>query len=323
MPRAERCGTLIAANAAMKAVVLTGYGDVEKLALVDVDEPNPGPRQIKVKVAGASVNPIDWKIRRGDMRAMLPLHLPTILGRDVSGEVVAVGAEVTAFEVGDRVMGLVQHGYAEMVVASVDAFAKLPLEIETDQAAAIPLVGLTGAQLVEEGVNAHAGETVLVTGAVGSVGRVAVFAAKRRGARVIAGVRASQREAAERLEPYDVVALDDPSEVNRLPQVDAIADTIDGQVLASLLDKVRPGGVVGTVLEAPAGAAEHGLRVHAILAHPDPHRLAQLGEAVVRGDLILPIDRRYPLSDAQTAQQVAESGGVGKILLVPTESRVP
>lgn len=314
---------MIAHLSPMRAVVLTGYGDVEKLELAEVEEPNPGPRQIKVKVAGASVNPIDWKIRRGDLRSILPLHLPTILGRDVSGEVVALGTDVTEFEVGDRVMGLVQHGYAEMVVASVDAFAKLPLEIETDQAAAIPLVGLTGAQLVEEGVNAHAGETVLVTGAVGSVGRVAVFTAKRLGARVIAGVRASQREAAERLEPYDVVALDNPSELERLPQVDAIADTIDGAVLESLLDKVRRGGVIGTVLDAPPGAAEHGLRVHAILAHPDPNRLAQLGEAVVRGDLVLPIDRRYPLSDAQTAQQVAESGGVGKVLLVPTDPRVP
>jgi NADPH:quinone reductase-like Zn-dependent oxidoreductase len=307
----------------MKAVVLTGYGDVEKLALLDVDEPSPGPRQIKVKVAGASVNPIDWKIRRGDMRTMLPLHLPTILGRDVSGEVVAVGADVTEFQVGDRVMGLVMHAYAEMVVASVDAFAKLPPEIETDQAAAIPLVGLTGAQLVEEGVNVHAGERVLVTGAVGSVGRVAVFAAKQRGAQVIAGVRSSQRAAAEQLEPDDVVALDDPADMKRLRPVDAIADTVDGKVVASLLDKVRPGGVIGTVLEPPAGAEQQGLRVHAILAHPDPKRLAQLGEAVVRGDLVLPIDRRYPLSDAQTAQQVAEAGGVGKILLVPTEDRVP
>jgi NADPH:quinone reductase-like Zn-dependent oxidoreductase len=307
----------------MKAVVLTGYGDVEKLALTEVDEPNPGSRQIKVKVAGASVNPIDWKIRRGDMRTQLPLHLPTILGRDVAGVVVALGPDVTEFRIGDRVMGLVSHAYAEMVVASVDAFAKLPLEIETDQAAAIPLVGLTGVQLIEEAVDAHRGETVLVTGAVGSVGRVAVFAAKQRGARVIAGVRASQRAAAAELEPDEIVALDDPADLKRLPQVDAIADTVDGKVLESLLDKVRPGGVIGTVLSPPEHAAEQGLRVHAMLAHPDPARLADLGEAVVRGQLRLPVDRRFPLSDVQSAQQVAEAGGVGKILLVPTEPRVP
>lgn len=302
----------------MKAVVLTGYGDVEKLELREVEEPSPGPRQIKVRVAGASVNPIDWKIRRGDLRAILPLELPTIIGRDVAGEVIAIGRDVTELQVGDRVMGLVEHGYAEVVVSAVEAFAKLPPEIEVDQAAALPLVGLTGAQLVEEAVDAHAGDRVLVTGAVGSVGRVAVFAAKQRGARVIAGVRHSQRALAEELEPDDVVALDDPAEVGRLRSLDAIADTVDGQVLEGLVGKVRPGGVIGTVLSPPAHAAEQGLSVRAILTHPDPERLAQLGESVVRGELRLPIDRRYPLSDVQTAQQLAEAGGVGKVLLIPT-----
>lgn len=304
----------------MKAVVLTGYGDVNKLDFTEVEEPNPGPRQLKVKVAGAGVNPVDWKIRRGDLRTILPLELPTILGRDVSGEVLAVGSEVTEneFAVGDRVMGLVEHAYAEVVVGSADSFAKLPPEIEVDQAAAIPLVGLAGTQLIDEAVHVQAGEKVLVTGAVGSVGRVAVFTAKRRGAQVIAGVRARQREEAEKLEVDDVVALDDPADVRRLRQVDAIADTVDGKVLEALLDKVRHGGVVGTVLSPPPGAEQQGLRVHAIWAHRDPQTLAELGEAVVKGELRLPIDRRFPLHDARTAQDVAEGGGVGKVLLVPT-----
>jgi NADPH:quinone reductase-like Zn-dependent oxidoreductase len=301
----------------MKAVVLTGYGDVEKLDFTEVEDPNPGPRQIKVKVAGASVNAIDFKIRRGEMRAVLPLELPTILGRDVSGEVVGVGLDVTEFQVGDRVMGLVQHGYAELVVGPVEAFAKLPPEIEMDRAGAIPLVGLTGVQLVEEAVEPRAGDKVLVTGAVGSVGRVAVFAAKQRGAQVIAGVRTSQLATAKKLDVDDIVALDDPDDVARLPPVDAIADTVDGKVMTSLLDKVRHGGVIGTVLSPPAGAVEQGLRVHAILVHPDPTRLTELGEAVVKGELVLPVDRRFPLSEVRTAQDLAEAGGVGKVLLVP------
>jgi NADPH:quinone reductase-like Zn-dependent oxidoreductase len=304
----------------MKAVVLTGYGDVEKLDFTEVEDPNPGPRQVKVKVAGASINPVDWKIRRGDMRAELPLELPTILGRDVSGEVVAVGQDVTEFQVGDRVMGLVQHGYAEFVVGRVEAFAKLPPEIEIDRAGVIPLVGLTGAQLVEEAVDAHAGEKVLVTGAVGSVGRVAVFAAKQRGAQVIAGVRASQRATAEKLDVDDIVALDDPADIARLKPVDAIADTVDGKVITQLLDKVRHGGVIGTVLSPPPGATEQGLRVHAILAHPDAKRLTELGESIVKGELVLPVDRRFPLSEVRTAQDLAEAGGVGKVLLVPTQT---
>jgi NADPH:quinone reductase-like Zn-dependent oxidoreductase len=302
----------------MKAVVLTGYGDVEKLELRDVDDPHPSARQIKVKVAGAGINPVDWKIRRGELRAMLPLHLPTILGRDVSGEVVDIGSDVTEFEVGDRVMGLVEHGYAELVVGSVDAFAKLPREIELHRAGALPLVGLTGSQLVEEGVDVRAGERVLVTGALGGVGRVAVFTAKQRGAQVVAGVRSTQRAQAEKLDVDDIVALDDPDEIKRMKPVDAIADTVNGKVVASLLDKVRPGGIVGTVLGPPPGAKEQGLRVHAILAHPDARRLAAVARAVVSGELVLPVERRFPLSEVQIAQQVAEAGGVGKVLLVPS-----
>jgi NADPH:quinone reductase-like Zn-dependent oxidoreductase len=301
----------------MKAVVLNGYGDVDHLELREVEEPFPGPRQIKVKVAGASINPIDWKIRRGELRVMLPLHLPTILGRDVAGEVVAVGADVTEFAPGDRVMGLVLHGYAELVVASVEAFSKLPPEIDLEQAAALPLVGLTGTQLMDEGVGIRAGERVMITGAVGSVGRVAVFAAKKRGAHVVAGVRSSQRQEAEKLDVDEIVALDEPSEIERMKPLDALADTVNGKVVASLLDKVKPGGVIGTVLNPPLGAKEQGLRVHAILAHPDSAQLATIAQAVVSGELVMPIQRRFPLGQAQAAQHVAEAGGVGKVLLVP------
>jgi NADPH:quinone reductase-like Zn-dependent oxidoreductase len=250
---------------------------------------------------------------------MLPLQLPAILGRDVSGTVVAVGPEVTEFQVGDRVMGLVEHGYAELVVAPVEAFAKLPVELELERAAALPLVGLTGTQLIDEGVQVQGGQRVLVTGALGSVGRVAVFIARKRGAQIVAGVRARQRDEAASLEVDEIVALDDPREIERMRPIDAIADTVNGKAVQAVLDKVIAGGVVGTVLEPPLGAKEQGLRVHPILAHPDPKQLAALGEAVVRGELVLPIDKRYELSDVQTAQQVAEAGGVGKVLLLPSQ----
>ena len=301
----------------MKAVVLNGYGDVEKLELREVEEPSPGPRQVKVRVASASINPIDWKIRKGEMRGQVPLELPAILGRDAAGEVVAVGAGVTELAVGDRVMGLVSHGYAEVVVAPVESFTKLPPELDLEEAGALPLVGLTGTQLVAEAVGIRAGERLLITGAVGSVGRVAVFAAKKRWAQIVAGVRARQREEAEKLDVDEIVALDDPEEIARLRPVDALADTVNGKTVASLLDKVKPGGVVGTVLSPPLGAKEQGLRVHPILAHPDPKQLGDIARAAASGELVVPIERRFPLGQAQAAQHVAESGGVGKVLLVP------
>ena len=301
----------------MKAVVLTGYGAVENLELREVEEPQPGPGEIQVKVAGASINAIDWKLRRGDLRGMMPLVLPTILGRDVSGEVVALGQGVTQFKLGDRVMGLVEHGYAELAVGRADAFAKLPPELEVEPAGALPLVGLTGAQLVEEAVDARPGQTVLVTGAVGSVGRVAVFAAKQRGAHVIAGVRARQRAMAAELEPDAIVALDEPAEVRRLHQVDAIADTVDGKLVASLLSKIKAGGVIGTVLSPPEGAEQKRIHVKAMRTHADARRLGELGQSIVKGELVLPVAQRFSLQDARQGQVLAENGGVGKVLLVP------
>jgi len=167
----------------MKAIVLTAYGDVDKLVLRDVPDSKPGPSEVKVKVAAASINPVDWKLRSGALQKFMPLELPAILGRDVSGTVVEVGQGVRGFKPGDRVLGLVHHGYAEYVVEAQDGFAPIPAGLDEQQAAALPLVVLTGAQLVEEATKPRKGELVLVTGAVGGVGRAAVYAARKLGAR--------------------------------------------------------------------------------------------------------------------------------------------
>lgn len=300
----------------MKAVVLTEYGGVDKLVVTDVPEPEPGPHEVKVRVEAASINPIDYKLRRGDLRATMPIELPTIPGRDVAGTVVEVGSEVTELAVGDRVMGLVEHGYAELVVALATAFAKVPDPVNAVQAAALPLAGLTGVQLVENAVEAKQGELVLVTGAVGSVGRVAVFAAKQRGARVIAGVRGRQRLEAASLGADQVVALDDRLALDQLPLLDAIADTVDGEVVESLLPKLKRGGVLGTVLREPPGAEQRDISVRTMLVHPDAERLGELGESLASGELALPVQRRYGLSDVRLAQRMAEQPGVGKVVLV-------
>lgn len=299
----------------MKAVVMKQYGGVDALELRDMSEPQPDAGELKVRVFVAGINPVDWKLRSGALRNRMPLELPTILGRDVAGEVVEVGDRVTEFAPGDRVMGIVQHGYAEYVTAPIDAWAKLPDELPFTTAGVLPLVGLTGRELVEETMDVKAGQIVLVTGAVGAVGRVAVYAAKRRGAEVIAGVRASQREAAEELEVERVVALDDLNEVERMPDLDAIADTVDGNVLERALTKLKPDGVAGSVVGEPARAQDLGFFVRTMLTHPDPRRLEELGHAAVAGAFTLPIERTFPLERAQEAQRLAEEHGVGKVLL--------
>jgi NADPH:quinone reductase-like Zn-dependent oxidoreductase len=298
----------------MRAVLLSGYGGVEKLELGSVPEPAAGPGEIKVRVAASSVNPIDWKLRSGSYRQRSPPELPAILGRDASGEVVEAGPGVSAFRPGAKVLGLVNRAYAEYVVAQQDAWAELPGSLDLIDAAALPLVILTGSELIDEAVRPRPGEVVLVTGAVGSVGRAAVFAARSRGAEVLAGVRGAQKEEARKL-GVDVLALDDDKEVERLPRIDAIADTVGGETLQKLLRKVKPGGTIGTVLGEPPGAKERGLAVHAHLTHPDSKRLATLAAAVAAGALTIPIARRMPLEEIREAHTLAERGAGGKIVL--------
>src|SRR5580693_2981017 len=168
----------------MKAAVLVGFGGIDQLELRDVAEPTTGPGQVKVRVIATSINPIDWKLREGMKRPGMALELPAILGRDAAGVVVEVGSGVTRFRVGDRVAGLVMGGYAERVVAKEEAWAEVPASLDLVDAASVPLVALTGAELVDEGVKPRAGDLVLVTGAVGSVGRAAVFIAKMHSAKV-------------------------------------------------------------------------------------------------------------------------------------------
>jgi NADPH:quinone reductase-like Zn-dependent oxidoreductase len=299
----------------MKAAVLVGFGGVDQLELREVPEPKTGPGQVKVRVVGASINPIDWKLREGAKRPGMNLELPAILGRDAAGEVVEVGAGVTRLRVGARVVGLVWGAYGERVVANEEAWAAVPENLDLVDAAAIPLVALTGGELIDEGVRPRPSDTVLVTGALGSVGRVAVFVAKSRGVKVWAGVRRSQKDAAAALGVEGVVALEDESDYRLLPALDGIADTVGGPSTQKLLERVRSGGTVATVLGEPAGARERGLEVRHISAHPDADRLASMVRAVAEGTLVIPIARRFPLSEIREAHDLAEKGAGGKVLV--------
>ena len=302
----------------MRAVVLSEYGPPSALQLQTVPDPRPGPNEILVRVAGASLNPVDWKQRSGALRAFMPLKLPAILGRDAAGTVEAVGPGVTAFKAGDRVLGRVPGGgYAERVAAPLDAWAPVPERLELADAGALPLVVLTGAQLAEEATDARPGETILVTGATGSVGRAALFAAKARGAKVIAGVRGKHRAEAEKLGPDGVAVIDDDAGIAALPPLDGIADTVGGETIQKLLARLKPGGKLGSVLGEPEGAKQKGFRVHAFLTRSDPKRLAELAQAVADGKLVIPIARRFPLAEAAAAHTLAERGVDGKVLLLP------
>ena len=302
----------------MKAVVLYEYGDVNKLQ-VENDQPEPpfGPSEVRVRVRATSINPIDWKLRSGAARARMPIEFPAILGRDLAGEVVEAGRDVTGFPRGMRVMALANGTYAEFTTVKANVLAPIPEALSFEQAAALPLVLTTGAQLIERAVKVQPGWTVLVTGALGGVGRTAVHVARKHGAHVIAGVKSSQREEAQKLGADRIVALDVDSDVAFLRDLDAVADTVGGTTIARLLHAIKPGGVLGSVLGQPKEAAGREIRVAAIMAQPDASRLYELADDVAHGEFTIPIAKTFRLEDARKAQDLAEHHHpAGKVLLV-------
>jgi NADPH:quinone reductase-like Zn-dependent oxidoreductase len=304
-------------GASMRAVVLHEYGGPDKLKYEVVPDPVAGRGEVLVRVAAASVNPIDYKLRSGEMKKYLPLELPAILGRDLSGIVRAVGAGVSGFAPGDKVMAIATKTYAELVMVKATDLALVPEKLDLVHAAALPVVALAGEQLITRGTKIQAGQTVLVAGAVGGVGRSAVWTAKKAGAIVFAGVRKSQLKEAETLKADHVIALDDTAAMDKLGFIDAVADAVGGETANQLLAKVKQGGVFASVLGPPSEAKLHPtVTVEMIRSEPDAKTLRTLAEELVAGRFAIPIDRMVPLAEAGEAQAAAAKGGIGKILLL-------
>src|SRR6266702_4056193 len=211
----------------------------------------------------------------------MPVEFPAILGRDLAGEVVEAGRSVTGFNKGMRVMALANGTYAECTVAKADVLAPIPDALSFEQAAALPLVTLTGAQLIAR------------------------------------GVKAKEKEVAAGLLVDGVVGIDDEAEVAKLRDLDAIADTVGGTAIQRLLKAVRSGGELGSVRGKPEGAEKYGIHAEAIMAVPDASRLFELADDVARQEFTIPIARTMRIEEIQEAHRLAEKGGVkGKIVLI-------
>ncbi len=303
----------------MKAVRLYEYGGPENLKYEeDAPEPILSADSVLVGTTATSVNPIDWKIRSGARQKDFPLKLPAILGRDVSGIVWAVGRNIRTFKPGDRVLAYATETYAELVAVEGSTLTHLPEGLNLVDSAAIPLVALTGDQLVRLATRAQAGQTVLVSGALGGVGRAAVHAAKKLGATVIAGVRARQLSEARALGAADTVAIDDDSAIAALAMVDGVADTVGGETAAKLFSKVKNGGNFGYASVLPEGVPQSNpaVTVMRVFARPDASKVREFADDIRDGKFLLPISRRMPLRNASEAHALAQQGGAGKIVLV-------
>lgn len=307
----------------MKAVRLYEYGGPENLKFEDdAPEPTLGAASVLIEAAATSVNPVDWKIRSGARQKDFPLALPAILGMDVSGVVRAVGPEIRAFKPGDRVLALTTATYAEFVAVEGAFLTHLPDGVNLIDSAALPLIALTGEQLVRLAARAQPGQTLLVSGALGSVGRAAVHAAKKLGIKVIAGVRARQLPEARTLGVFDAIAIDDDSAIAALALVDAVADTVGGETAAKLFGAVKNGGHFGYASVLPDGVPQRNatVTVTRVFARPDASKVREFADDLRDGKFLLPIGRRMPLRDAGAAQALAQKGGAGKIVLICKDS---
>jgi NADPH:quinone reductase-like Zn-dependent oxidoreductase len=303
----------------VKATVLKAYGGPEELTFEEnFPDPQVSGDTVLIAAAATSVNPIDWKIRSGKVQTIFPVTFPAILGRDVSGVVRAVGSEVRHFKPGDRVLALTSRTYATLVAVPDSQVTHLPDGVDLIEAAAIPLVTLTGDQLIRNAVRVQKGQRLLITGALGSVGRAAVHSAKKVGAQVIAGVRRKQVEEARLLGVADVLAIDDEESIAALDPVDAIADTVGGEAVAKLIARVKPGGTFGYASMLPERAAEShpSVKFARVGAQPDPSKVREFADDIRDGKFLLPIGARLSLKDAAEGHVLGEKGGIGKILLL-------
>jgi len=305
----------------MRTAQLIEYGSAEGFGMKELPVPEPGAGEVLLAVEACGLNPIDVWMRSGHLRERLPRPLPTVLGWDVAGTVAAIGPGVNGLSAGDGVLTLldfaVEGANAEYVVVTADRVVARPPSVTAAQAAALPCAGLTGAQLVERGLELTPGGSVLVTGAVGAVGRAAVHAALHAGLRVVAAVRQAHRMAAEQLGGVELLVTDVPSE-RLVEPVDAVIDTAGPEVVAPLLPLVRRGGTVLTVvpLPLPEADAAQQLTLQRFAVTFDRDRLAELIGEVAVGTLSMPVAACYDLADLGAAHRRLEAGGLdGKIVL--------
>lgn len=307
----------------MKAIALTEFGEPDVMSLQEFDDPVVGPDAVLVESRAAGVNPVDFKIRRGYLQGAYPHHTPLIPGWDVSGVVRAVGPAVTGFQVGDEVLGYVrkdhvQNGtYAELVAAPERTLARKPAGLSFEQAAALPLAGLTALQLLRA-VQVGDTDTVLVHAAAGGVGHLAVQIARALGAdRVIGTASPRNHDFLRELgaEPVEY-GPDLPDRVANLVggagKVDAVVDFVGGESLAQSWSLVGHPSRVGSVVDY--SLLDRGGRY--VFVRPSTDDLSYLGALVDSGDLRVAVAKTFPLAQAAEAHALLEQGHVrGKLVL--------
>jgi NADPH:quinone reductase-like Zn-dependent oxidoreductase len=309
----------------MKAVRFHEYGGPDVLRYEDVEEPVPGPGEVRIRVAGSAFNPVDAGIRGGYLQEPFPVTLPHVPGIDVSGTVDAVGADVSSPKVGDRVIGflpMVADGSAaEYVLAPAEILAAAPASIPLAEAAALPSVGLTAWQALSDHAELRLGQRLLVNGAGGAVGGYAVQLARRSGAYVIATASPRSIEHVRRSGADEIIAHATTSVAEAVSEpVDVILNLapIAPAELNTLADLVRPGGLVLNTVPTAMPDDIDGVRAVPVFARSDADQLAELVRMIDAGQLHVDVAEHLPLGELAAVHARADAGALpGKVVLLP------
>ncbi|MCT9932006.1 NADP-dependent oxidoreductase [Planotetraspora sp. A-T 1434] len=310
----------------MRSVTQSAFGDPSVLEIATVDRPSPGPGEVLIKVGAIGVNPVDAAVRAG----FYPLlgDPPFTVGWDVAGVVETPGPGVSAFAPGDVVLGLLAfpgpgNTYADYVTASANEIIRKPAGLGTEEAAALPLAGLTAWQALVGIARIAPGQRVLIHAAAGGVGHLAVQIAKARGAHVIGTAGAGKHAFLRELGADELIDYTSADFTQEAGPVDVVFDLIGGEYGERSATILKPGGVLVGALGAnlgltPEGAAERGVRLSAVSVRPSPADLAQLLALVESGQLKVHVDHVFPLAEAAKAHElISARRTTGKIVLVP------
>jgi NADPH:quinone reductase-like Zn-dependent oxidoreductase len=302
----------------MRTVRQHELGGPEVLMVEEVDRPEPRPTEVLVRVAAAGVNPVDWKVRAGGGLLGEP---PFTVGWDVAGEVEAVGFGVTWLAPGDRVFGMPRFPreaacYAEYVVSPSRHLARIPDGLDDVKAAAVPLAGLTAWQALVDTAGVDAGSRVLVLGAAGGVGHLAVQIAKARGAWVAGTASAAKHDFLAELGADEAIDYTTEEIADRVRDLDVVLDAVGGDAGIGAIPALRDGGTLVTVSgSSVAGlreAAAERVRIEGILVEPDRVGMNELAAAGLRPY----VEVTFPLEQAAEAHRLGEQGRTrGKIVL--------
>jgi len=302
----------------MKAIRIHRFGGPEVLQLDEIDKPSTDGGKLLIRVAAASVNPVDYKIRKGGYPGVSDADLPITLGRDVAGVVETAAGD---FKVGDEVyahLSWPDGGYVDYAVVVPGGAAAKPKSIDMIAAAGVPLAATTAWQGLFDHGGLKSGQTVLIHGASGGVGGFAVQFAKAKGARVIAtasgdGLQTVRDYGADEVVDYKTQKFEDVAH-----DVDLVFDLIGGDTQGRSFAVLKPGGALISTVQEPdkAKAAEKQLKAERYRATPNGAELAEMAALIDAGKVKVVVAKTFPLAQAADAHRFLENDHpIGKVVL--------